>query len=71
MQGGGGNSSSEGNVTSSCLNIEYCVTDPSSLPIPSDHQAPTFVQFDSLDGTTYFNDIILWGELSRKLGSLG
>ena len=51
-----GGSSSEGNITNSPLDIEYCVTAPSSLPITSDRRAPTFVQFDSFDGTTYFND---------------
>ena len=50
------NSSSEGNITNSPLNIEYCVPAQSSLPITSDRRARTFVQFDSFDGTTYFND---------------
>ena len=53
---GGANISSEEDVTSSPLNIEYCVTAPPLEPISSDRRAPTFVQFDSFDGTTYFND---------------
>ena len=52
--GGGGNISSEEDVTNSLLNIEFCVTAPSLVPIPSDRRAPSFVQFDSFDGTTYF-----------------
>ena len=56
VQGGEGNSSIEGNITISPLNIEYCVTAPSLLPLPSNRRAPTFVQFDPFDGTTYFND---------------
>ena len=71
VQGGGANISSGENVISSPLDVEYYVTASSLVPIPSDHRAPTFVQFNSFDGTTYFNDNNTVGELSLKLGSLG
>ena len=38
---GGANISSGENVISSPLDVEYCVTAPSLVPIPSDRRAPT------------------------------
>ena len=64
---GGANISSGENVNSSPLDVEYCVTAPSLLPIPSERRAPNFVQFDSFDGTTYFSGNNTVGVIIREV----
>ena len=56
VQGGGGTSVLNDNPTDSPSYSDHCVTNPPLVSQPSEQRSPTFVCYDPLTATTYFNN---------------
>ena len=53
---GVGTSVTNDNITDSYLNNDYCILNPPPVSKPSEQRSPTYVHFDPLTATAYFND---------------